>query len=102
MNLAQIEEESDKRTEIKLSKALEAETRDFDARTNKSVEVMPYEDEEMIFRQQGRRVSWGRKNARYVAARYYPNADCAREIIDELVRRGCKNVVKEEGQIELF
>lgn len=102
MNLAQIEKESDERTKARLSKALEAEIRDFDAQTHKSVEVMPYTDEEMIFRQQGRRVSWGRKNARYVAARHYPNADCARAIIDELVRRGCKNVVKEEGQIELF
>ena len=100
MNLAQIEKESDERVGVKLRESLKSELASFDASAHKSLSIIPYMDDELIFRQQGRRVSWGRKNARYVAARHYPNAECAKEIIDELARRGCKNVLKEGEEEE--
>ena len=95
MNLSQLERESDKRTQTLLDKAIEQEASKFNAKEHLSIKVMPYQDDEMIFRQQDKRVSWGRKNAKYVAARHYPNAECAREIIDELEILGAANCVKE-------
>lgn len=104
MSLAQLEKESDKRTQMLLDKAAEQEAINFNAKEHLSIKVIPYRDNEMIFRQQDERVSWGRKNAKYVAARHYPNAECAREIIDELEILGAENCVKEEvtNQMSLF
>ena len=101
MNLAQLERESDKRVQILLDKATKQEASNFNAKEHLSIKVMPCHDAEMIFRQQGRRVSWGRKHAKYVAARHYPNVECAKEIIDELERLGANVEIKEE-QISLF
>ena len=100
MNLAHLERESDKRTQALLDKAIEQETSNFNAKETPSILVMPYQDNEMIFRQQGRRVSWGKKGAKYVAARHYPNTECAKGIIDELIGLGA-NVEMQEGQTSL-
>ena len=101
MNLAHLERESDKHTQILLDKAQEQEASKFNAKEHLSIKVMPYQDDEMIFRQHGRRVSWGRKKAKYVAARHYPSVECAKEIIDELDRLGA-NVEISEEQVSLF
>ena len=101
MNLAHLERESDKHTQILLDKAIKQEASNFNAKEHLSIKVMPYQDDEMIFRQHGRRVSWGGKKAKYVAARHYPNVECAKKIIDELGRLGA-NVEINEEQISLF
>lgn len=73
MNLSQIKEQSDERITRKLNLANQEEVNRLDTRTHGSLEVMLYKDEEMIFRQQGERVSWGGHKAKYVAAGYYPS-----------------------------
>lgn len=100
MDLLEIEKQSDSRVEERLAQSIKQELTKFDARTHKSLDIMPHLNDKMIFRQQGRRVSWGIHKAPYVAARHYPNAECAREIVDELARRGCKNVIKEGEEEE--
>ncbi len=103
--LKQIEKESDERVKKRLVEANKIALANFNARTDLSIKVIPWEDPGMIIRQQGRRVSWMTKSDRYCSARHYVNADCAKQIIDELIRLGCKNCFKEDeakGQIELF
>lgn len=102
--LEEMERKSEEDTRKKLEKLYKVEIENFDVRTNGSLGVMPKKEEEYIFKQQGRRVSWMKKNDRFCSARHYANADCARKIIDELIRLGYTNAFKEknEEQTTLF
>lgn len=101
----QVLADSDARVVKRLAEANKIDLANFDAKTDMGLKVIEWENPDMIVRQQGRRIIWMTKNEKYCSARYYVNADCARQIIDELVRLGCKNCHKEDDnneQIELF
>lgn len=103
--LKDIKRKSEKDTEQKVKVLIEEEIKQFNATNHKSIDVMPWQDSELIFRQQGRRVSWMYEGDKFCSARHYPNAECAKQIIDELIRLGAANCIKEqedEEQIKLF
>ena len=58
--------------------------------------ISEYESEEKEMKSKQELIG-GKKNAKYVAARHYPNTECAKEIIDELIGLGA-NVEMQEGQ----
>lgn len=104
MDLAQMEFESDKRTETKLRKAREIEIANFDVSSD--IEKLPYDEQGLIFKQQGKRIIWMKETDKYCSARYYPSEECAADVIDELIRLGhpksFKDYVADEEQMELF
>lgn len=104
MDLAQIERDSDERIKRKIKKAREIEIANFDVSSD--VEKLPYDEQGLIFKQQGKRIIWMKETDKYCSARYYPSEECAVDVIDELIRLGhpqsFKDYTADEEQMELF
>lgn len=80
-----LERESDERTRKLVEEQNKIDVRRFDASAD--VEILPYEDEEYFFIQQGKRIVWMKENNRYCSARYYPDEECAKQVMNLLNER---------------
>lgn len=84
--LKELERESDIRTQKLVEEQTKVDIKNFDPAAD--AEILPYEDEELFFMQQGKRIIWMKEGNRYCSARYYPSIECAAQAIDELKKKG--------------